>query len=176
MADVLHRTTKELRFSVNTPDYSEEEWIVNPDLSALTEVPVEYWKIDSDSVSEMTQEEKDAWDAGASARATAATAAAAIIAEQVQIALATKKREAGASISDNLVDLMGARNKILGLSGSQVTSMLQALSPVKALLETGALSTARYYMGILKAGYSSHADIFDVGIADVNKFEQEFGL
>ncbi len=62
MADVLNRTTKEQRFSVHTPDYSVVDWIINPDLSGVIGVPVKYWKIDGDVVSEMNQSEKDAVD------------------------------------------------------------------------------------------------------------------
>ncbi len=63
MSDVLQRTTKEQRFSVNTPDYSEVIWVINPDLSGVVGVPKKYWKITGDVVSEMNQSEKDAVDA-----------------------------------------------------------------------------------------------------------------
>lgn len=63
MADVLHRTTKQLLLSVNTPDYSTADWIRNPDLSAVSAVPTIYWKITGDVVSEMNQSEKDTEDA-----------------------------------------------------------------------------------------------------------------
>ena len=62
MSDVLHRTTKEQRFSVHTPDYSVVTWIINPDLSGVTGVPKKYWEITGDVVSEMNQGEKDAVD------------------------------------------------------------------------------------------------------------------
>lgn len=63
MADVLNRTTKQLLRSVNSPDYDPADWIINPDLSGVSGVPVVYWKIDGDTVSEMSQAEKDAVDA-----------------------------------------------------------------------------------------------------------------
>jgi len=63
MSDVIHRTTLEQRVSVNTPDYPVEEWIINPDLSAVQGVAKKYWKIVGDDVQEMTQTEKDAVDA-----------------------------------------------------------------------------------------------------------------
>lgn len=63
MASVLNRTTKQYLRSVNTPDYPTAEWIINPDVSALAGVPVKYWKVSGDSVTEMTQAEKDAVDA-----------------------------------------------------------------------------------------------------------------
>lgn len=50
MANVLHRTTKEYILSVNTPDYSESDWIINPDLSAVKDLPQSYWIIDGDEV------------------------------------------------------------------------------------------------------------------------------
>jgi len=62
MSDVLQRTTKEQRFSVNTPEYSEAIWVINPDLSGVIGVPKKYWKITGDVVSEMDQSEKDAVD------------------------------------------------------------------------------------------------------------------
>jgi hypothetical protein len=62
MSNVLNRTTKIYLNSVNTPDYSIEFWIINPDLSLVQGVPVKYWKIIGDTVSEMNQSEKDAVD------------------------------------------------------------------------------------------------------------------
>lgn len=50
MADALHRTTKELRRSVHSPAYDPAEWIINPDLSAVTGVPQSRWIIDGDAV------------------------------------------------------------------------------------------------------------------------------
>ena len=62
MADVIHRTTLEQQFSVNTAVFSPATWIINPDLSALSGVEKKYWKIVGDTVVEMTQPEKDAVD------------------------------------------------------------------------------------------------------------------
>ncbi len=45
MANVLNKTTKVYLQSVNTPEYSEAEWIINPDLSSVSGVPTCYWKI-----------------------------------------------------------------------------------------------------------------------------------
>jgi len=63
MATVFNRITKQLITSVNTPDYSVLDWVVNPDLSALENVPQKYWKVSGDSVIEMTAQEKSAVDA-----------------------------------------------------------------------------------------------------------------
>jgi len=62
MAAVLNRTTKQYIPSANTPDYPVVDWIINPDLSAVVDVPNKYWVITGDVVSEMTQEEKDAYE------------------------------------------------------------------------------------------------------------------
>ena len=64
MATVINRSTKSLFYSVNTPDYSDIDWIINPDLSQLTSVPQKYWKIYGDLVLEMTTPEKAVVDAG----------------------------------------------------------------------------------------------------------------
>lgn len=63
MANVLNRITGEYLKSVNTPDYSTTDWIINPDLSGVSGVPVRYWKIAEDAVSEMTELEKHVVDA-----------------------------------------------------------------------------------------------------------------
>jgi len=63
VASVLNRTTREYRRSVNTPEYPVQDWIIDPDLSAVTGVPSRYWVITGDVVTEMDQAAKDAVDA-----------------------------------------------------------------------------------------------------------------
>lgn len=65
MANVVNRTKMpvEILYSVNTPDYPESEWIINPDLTILETVPLKYIKIVGDLLVEMTAEEKAAIDA-----------------------------------------------------------------------------------------------------------------
>lgn len=63
MANVLHRTTKQYFQSVNTPDYPTIDWIINPDLSAVTGFDSKYWIITGDVVTLMSQAERDAVDA-----------------------------------------------------------------------------------------------------------------
>lgn len=68
MANVLNRTTKVYSTSVHTPDYPSADWVIFPrsgsDLTLVTAgVAPQYWKINvDDTVSEMTQTEKDAID------------------------------------------------------------------------------------------------------------------
>lgn len=46
--------------SVNTPDYSSDpDVIVSPDLSSVQNVPLKYWKRVGNTISEMSQAEKD---------------------------------------------------------------------------------------------------------------------
>jgi len=66
MADVFNCTTKELLFSVNTPDYPSPPWLINPpgiQTLLAAEVPIKYWKCFGGDVVEMTQAEKDVVDA-----------------------------------------------------------------------------------------------------------------
>jgi hypothetical protein len=62
----LNRTTKEYRTGVDGNSFDPAQWLVNPDVSALQNVPTRYWKINGDdSVTEMDQSEKDVVDAAA---------------------------------------------------------------------------------------------------------------
>jgi len=63
MANVINRTTLEYRTSVSTGRFDTADWIINPDLSALSGIDKKYWKVVGDTVVEMTQPEKDAVDA-----------------------------------------------------------------------------------------------------------------
>jgi len=66
MSNVLHRTTKQYIRSVNTPDYPESDWVINP------VIPDEcwgyfsyYWDVVGDKVSLMSKADRDALDAAA---------------------------------------------------------------------------------------------------------------
>lgn len=62
MAAVLNRTTKQYLPSANTPDYPTAEWIHNPNMSAVVGFDARYWTISGDTVSLMSQAERDAVD------------------------------------------------------------------------------------------------------------------
>lgn len=62
MANALNRVTKQFKRSVNTPDYPEADWIINPDLSSVIGYPNKYWSIIGDVVSLLAQAERDAID------------------------------------------------------------------------------------------------------------------
>ena len=65
MGSFLHRTTKQYLQSADPNELPEDlsNYISAPDLSAVAGVPVKYWKIVGDVVTEMSQAEKDAVDA-----------------------------------------------------------------------------------------------------------------
>ena len=67
MASVLNRTTKAYRQSANTPDYPTQDWIHNPDMSAVEGFPSKYWIITGDIVTLMDQAARDAVDAAEAA-------------------------------------------------------------------------------------------------------------
>jgi hypothetical protein len=63
MSNVLNRTTLEIHYSVHTPDYPPEIWVINPDLTILQTVPMKYLKLVGDILTEMTASEKAVVDA-----------------------------------------------------------------------------------------------------------------
>lgn len=63
MANVLHRTTKEFRASVNTPDYPPAQWIHEPNLTAVADFASKYWLIVGDVVTLMTAPQRAFVDA-----------------------------------------------------------------------------------------------------------------
>lgn len=63
MADVLHKITKQYLLSVNTPDYMDGEWLINPDISVVDGLPLKYWIIESDELRAATTEEREYIDA-----------------------------------------------------------------------------------------------------------------
>ena len=76
MAIVLNRTTgltapyrKDIRYSVNTPDFPTANWIVNPDLTAVDGFDSIYWDISGDNVLLVDQATRDARDAELAANA-----------------------------------------------------------------------------------------------------------
>lgn len=72
MADAIHRTDRDYRgyllrvFSINTPEYSTDDWLINPDLSNVSGVPEYYWKVTGTppggTVEEMSTSEKNTVD------------------------------------------------------------------------------------------------------------------
>lgn len=63
MANVLNKVTRQYLLSVNTPEYSEEDWIINPDLSEVSGLAPHYWVVEGESVRSMTPAEMAVYDA-----------------------------------------------------------------------------------------------------------------
>ena len=63
MSNVLDRRTLQYLISVHTPNYSVQDYVINPDMSAVIKTPSKYWKLRGDIVSVMSQAEKDVVDA-----------------------------------------------------------------------------------------------------------------
>lgn len=62
MANVLHKTTLQYKRSVNTPEYLDGSWLINPDTTIIATVPSKYWKVVGESLLEMTSGEKSTID------------------------------------------------------------------------------------------------------------------
>jgi hypothetical protein len=63
MATVLHRTTKELKFSADENFHPVSDWIHEPNLSAVSGFASKYWNISGDVVTLMSEAERAAVDA-----------------------------------------------------------------------------------------------------------------
>lgn len=96
--------------------------------------------------------------------------------EAFEIDLAKRKTDFGIDLSRYCVDRIGARNKILNKDGDQVSAIINSLLPIKLLLETGALGTARSSCVLLESVYTEYADIFQYVVNQVNDFELKNGL
>ena len=65
MANVVNRATRELRLSVNTPDFPTAQWIINPDLSAFNAIggyQARYAEISGDDVLLLSASERQQAD------------------------------------------------------------------------------------------------------------------
>lgn len=83
-----------------------------------------------------------------------------------------RQREFGQKLSPILVDMMGARNLKLAAEGVtvNVSSLLSSLNSIKALIETGALKTARGVLASVTPAFPAYADIFDCASAQITQF------
>jgi hypothetical protein len=74
MAHVVNRTTKQFLQSVNTTDFPTAQWIINPNLSAVTGFESKYWIITGDVVTLMDAAARASVDAAILSAARDATA------------------------------------------------------------------------------------------------------
>ena len=62
MSNVLNRINKKFLQSVNTPEYSGVDWIINPDLSGVEGFDSKYWVITGDVITLMEKSARDSID------------------------------------------------------------------------------------------------------------------
>lgn len=88
-----------------------------------------------------------------------------------------EQRQFGADLVTKLIDLVGTKNLELAMNGSvlNVGSILSSLNSIMALLQTGALKTARTAMQQVKGSFALYSDIFDYGINEITVFLTERG-
>jgi hypothetical protein len=115
MADVLHRRTRELLRSVNTPDYPAVDWIASPDLSAVVGLPAWQWVIEGDTIRPPTAGELAAIEA---ARLPAAKAEriAQIDAKTAAIVTSGVDVATGSRVSTSLAATQNLQNLVLGVN------------------------------------------------------------
>jgi hypothetical protein len=82
------------------------------------------------------------------------------------------QRQFGQKMVLNAVDRIGARNLLLINNGVpiDIPALLTQMMPVKILLETGALKTARGALVQIKQILPTHADILDGAIVNITQF------
>lgn len=126
MADVLHRRTRELLRSVNTPDYPAVDWIANPDLSAVAGLPAWQWIIEGDTIRPPTASELAAIES-ANLPAAKAERIAAIDAKTAAIVTSGVEVATGSRVSTSLAATQNLQNLVLGVNLG-VLDLPQAIS------------------------------------------------
>jgi hypothetical protein len=58
MGNILNKNTLQYIRSANEAEYNADEWLFNPDLSAVANVDKRFWKVDNNQVVEMSEGEK----------------------------------------------------------------------------------------------------------------------
>jgi hypothetical protein len=153
--NVLHRTTAELRLSVNTPDYSAVDWILDPrEPASLALIPQKYRVIEADDWREMDAGEKAAVDA---AELTAAQTAAKAAAQNVIDGLTGYELRAMANLligelndlrqwitafkaqTALATNLANFQSRVAGLANTPDRTLAQAKTAYKNALNNGTL-------------------------------------
>lgn len=118
MASVINRITKEFLESVNTPDYSPTDWIINPDLSSVNGILEKYWIINGNTVRPATTEEQSQIDELADYQGLTITEIKAKINNEINVYRDTYIDE-GVIFNGHLFDSdQRARENIMGMSNA----------------------------------------------------------
>lgn len=122
MSSAINKTTYQYLKSINTPDYSEDLWVINPDLSAVSGVAQKYWKVVDGAVVEMSTQEKQAVDAAMT---------------QAYIESVISKAIA---FGNGLITKYAAENVMLGITQAGMTSTVRSrMTDVISAIQTGSL-------------------------------------
>lgn len=174
--DVLNRTTKELRRSVNEPDYLIEDWIHGPDLSAVTGYDSRYWVISGDSVTLATGDALAAIEAEVLAEAKAAKMAA-IDARSAQILTRGIEIESGVwlsttlAASQNLQDIWIGHQQGIQVFPVSISTLSGGAYTVANITAFAAIMSAfgAHKRGTLEAGQALRAQVLAcTTVAQVN--------
>jgi hypothetical protein len=160
MALVINKTTFAVIASGNTPDYSEDDWLINPDLSSVAGVEQKYWKVAGGQVVEMNTGEK-----------------AVVNAINSQLYIESVIRNS-ITFGSKLITQFAAENVLLGITQAGMTSAVrQHMGEVISALQTGSLYEAIANAKAVPSGNKDATFITDVRILSfVNKIESYLGI
>ena len=160
MSSVINKTTYQYLESVSTPDYPEETWAVNPDLSAVSGIAQKYWKVVDGAVIEMSSGEKAAVNAAASQAYVEGVIVKAI------------------AFGSKLINQYAAENVILGITQAGMTATVRSrMGTIISALQTGSLYDVIVECKAIPADHKDATYITDARLLSfVNKVEAYLGI
>lgn len=137
MASALQKSTMIYRQSVNTPEFeNDDDWIINPDLSEVKNVPRRYWKVLNSRVAEMSDAEKAA----------------------VDFVPGTEKVRDAIRFGKELILEFGGSNVDNDISLEITNTITKELEPVTIALMTGSVTVALHEMKNLQSMYITNEE------------------
>lgn len=126
MARLVNKNTMTIIPNGNPADFNDD-WLVDPDLSAVLSVPVRYWKHDNGIIREMNAEEK----------------------EQANEKTGAEKVELSIKFGQSLIKEFGGRNVDANVPTVVVKSIMTKLEPVLDALTSGSLNLAIHEIDLI---------------------------
>ena len=160
MGLVINKNTFAVLKSVNTPDYSETDWLVDPDLSSVEGVDQKYWKVAGGQVVEMNSGEK------------------AIVNTATSQAYIEGVINAAIKFGAGLMTKYAAENVLLGITQAGMTATVRTrMAVVIAALQTGSLYDVIAEAKAIPAEDKDATFITDARLlAFINKVETYLGI
>jgi len=160
MSSVINKTTYQYLESVSTPDYPEETWVVNPDLSAVEGIAQKYWKVVDGAAVEMSAGEKAVVNAAYSQAYVESVIVRAI------------------AFGSKLINQYAAENVILGITQAGMTATVRTrMGSVISALQTGSLYDVIAECKAIPAEHKDATYITDARLLSfVNKVETYLGI